>query len=97
MGAVHGGKKVFIEPGIRVILIHPDFLSNDIPLLVDAGLCKPRLCQHIEQGLKVLIKAVGAAKIVGRHIIGGESVGTGSGSGESLHSIPFREIKHFML
>ena len=86
------------DDAVRGIQIHADLLIDDALLLFHALLRKVRRGDEFQQQIQILPKMVGAAEIVGGHVVAGEGVHHGAQGGKlGGHIPPPGKLEHFML
>ena len=83
---------------VRAVQVHADLLIDDALLLADAFLSEIRGIHKVQQQLQAPVKMLGAAKIVGGHVVAGEGVDHGPQGGELRGHVPApRHIEELVL
>ena len=82
---------------IGCVLYHADLLIDNAAFLLHVFIREVRREHEFKQNLQILLKPVGAGKVIRRHSVACEGVRTCTGAGEFLQCIAVLILEHLML
>ena len=94
---VEAAEQCVQQPPVGAVVVHFDLLPDDALLLGNRGLGEPRLADHAQQNVKVLVNFLGRREQVAGAVIAGKGVGRRAGLGVEGEGVALGRLAHFVL